>query len=216
MVERSPLSRERVLECAVDIADAEGLDAVTMRSIAKELGVKPMSLYHHVANKRAILDGIVDVVFAQIATPRPGGEWRAELHRRATSAREVLGRHPWAVVLMETSTAPGPATLRHHDAVLGTLRAAGFSLVATGHAYALLDAFTYGFAVQEAGLPFTGPEDTAEIAAGFAAQISPEDYPHMTEYAVERVMRPGYDFGDEFDFGLNLLLDALAGLAGQE
>lgn len=216
MAERSPLSRERVLECAVDIADSEGLDAVTMRSIAKELGVKPMSLYHHVANKRAILDGIVDVVFAQIAAPTPGGDWRAELHRRATSAREVLGRHPWAVVLMETSTSPGPATLRHHDAVLGTLRAAGFSLVATGHAYALLDAFTYGFAIQEAGLPFTGPEDTAEIAAGFAAQISPEDYPHMTEYAVERVMKPGYDFGDEFEFGLNLLLDALAGFAGQE
>jgi AcrR family transcriptional regulator len=206
---RAPLSRERVLGRAVAIADEKGLGALTMRSLAQELGVKPMSLYHHVANKDAILDGIVDMVFAEMELPQMDGDWRAELTRRAASARSVLRRHPWAITLMESRSTPGPATLRHHDAVLGTLRKAGFSLPMTAHAYALLDAYVYGFAVQEAALPFD--KDTApEVTEAIAAQFSPEEYPHLVELAVQHAMQPGYDFGDEFDFGLGVILDALA------
>ncbi|TRW46050.1 TetR/AcrR family transcriptional regulator [Georgenia yuyongxinii] len=207
--ERAPLSHERVLRCALALADAQGIGALTMRSLAQELGVKPMSLYHHVANKEAILDGIVDLVFAEIELPSPGGDWRTEIRRRAGSAREVLHRHPWAVALMESRSSPGPASLRHHDTMLGTLRAAGFSVEMTGHAYALLDAFVYGHAIQEAGLPFTGTDDAAEITSAIAAQFAGGDYPHMVEFATERVLKPGYDFGDEFEFGLGVVLDAL-------
>jgi AcrR family transcriptional regulator len=206
---RTPLTRERVLSCAVAIADEKGLGALTMRSLAQELGVKPMSLYHHVANKDAILDGIVDLVFAEMELPRVDGDWRAELTRRAASARDVLRRHPWAITLMESRAVPGPANLRHHDAVLGTLRQAGFSVAMTAHAYALLDAYVYGFAVQEAALPF-GPDSAPEVTASIAAQFSPDEYPHLVELATTHVMQPGYDFGDEFEFGLKIILDALA------
>ena len=206
---RPPLTRERVLSCAVAIADEKGLGALTMRSLAQELGVKPMSLYHHVANKDAILDGIVDMVFAEMELPQADGDWRAELTRRATSARSVLRRHPWAIVLMESRAVPGPANLRHHDAVLGTLRTAGFSVPMTAHAYALLDAYVYGFAVQEAALPF-GPDSAPDVTAAIAAQFSADEYPHLVELATTHAMQPGYDFGDEFDFGLGVILDALA------
>jgi AcrR family transcriptional regulator len=205
---RIPLSRQRVLDHAVAVADAGGLASLTMRSLAKELGVKPMALYHHFTNKDEILDGIVDLVFGEMELPSPDGEWRAEITRRATSARSVLRRHSWAIALMESRSTPGPATLRHHEAVLATLRTAGLSLEMTGHAYALLDAFVYGFAVQEAALPFD--TDTApEVVAAIAAQFSGGEYPYLMEYATERAMKPGYDFGDEFEFGLGVILDAL-------
>jgi AcrR family transcriptional regulator len=136
---RAPLSRERVLRGAVVVADAGGIGSLTIRSLAQELGVKPMSVYHHVANKDEILDGIVDLVFSEIELPSADGDWRSEMRRRAISARRVLRRHPWAIGLMESRTTPGPATLRHHDATVGTLRGAGFSVEMTAHAYALLD-----------------------------------------------------------------------------
>ena len=113
---------------AVAVADAGGIGALTIRSLAVELGVKPMSVYHHVANKDEILDGIVDLVFSEIDLPSPGGEWRPEIRRRSVSARQVLKRHPWAIQLLQSRTHPGPATLRHHNAVIGTLRRAGFSV----------------------------------------------------------------------------------------
>ncbi|MCK6211397.1 TetR/AcrR family transcriptional regulator [Georgenia sp. EYE_87] len=210
---RVPLSRERVLEHAVAVADAGGLGSLTMRSLAKELGVRPMALYHHFTNKDEILDGIVDLVFSEVELPAPDGEWRAELSRRAASARDVLRRHSWAIALMESRSTPGPATLRHHEAVLATLRGAGLSLEMTGHAYALLDAFVYGFAIQEAALPF-GPDTAQEVVASIAAQFSGGEYPYLAEYATERAMKPGYDFGDEFEFGLGVILDGLERLAG--
>src|SRR6202035_2851558 len=115
--------------------------ALTMRSLARELGVKPMSLYHYVAGKDEILDGIVDLVFSEIDLPAPGGDWTTQLRRRAASPRRALGRRPGAIVLMEARASPGRATLRHHDATLATLRAAGFSVPMTAHAYALLDSY---------------------------------------------------------------------------
>jgi AcrR family transcriptional regulator len=207
---RAPLSRERVVRGAVAVADAGGIGSLTIRSLAQELGVKPMSVYHHVANKDEILDGIVDLVFGEIGLPSADGDWRSEMRQRAISARRVLNRHPWAIGLLESRTTPGPATLRHHDAIIGTLRRAGFSVEMTAHAYALLDSYVYGFALQEATLPFSGPDTVAEVADPFMQRFPAGQYPHLVEMATEYVLAPGYDFGDEFDFGLGLILDALA------
>lgn len=206
---RLPLSRERVLRCAVDLADESGIAALTIRSLARSMGTKPMSLYYYVANKDEILDGIVDMVFGEIALPSPTGDWREEMYQRAHAVRSALKRHPWAVGLLESRSSPGEANLRHHEATLGTLRAAGFSLRMTAHAYALLDSYIYGFALQEAALPFDGRDTAAEITAPIVERFSTGKYPHMMEIATEHVLKPGYDFGDEFDFGLNLILDGL-------
>jgi AcrR family transcriptional regulator len=207
---RPALSRERVLQGAVAVADARGIAALTIRSLAQHLGVKPMSLYYYVANKNEILDAIVDVVFSEIDLPTVDGDWRSEVHLRATSARHVLRRHSWAIGLLESRTSPGPATLRHHDAMIGTLRGAGFSIEMTAHAYALIDSYVYGFALQEAALPFEGSDDVATVVEPMIEQFSTSEYPHLVELATEHVLRPGYDFGDEFDFGLTLILDGLA------
>ena len=205
---RAPLSRDRVLEAAIGIADAHGLPGLTMRSLARELGVQPMSLYHHVANKEEILDGVVDVVFGQIRFPADDPDWRRAIRERADPARAVLRRHPWAIGLVETRTSPGLATLQHHDAVLGSLRRAGFSIAMAGHAFALLDAYTYGFALQEASLPFDA-DTVAEVAGAMIDQFPRDQYPYLAEMAAEHVMQPGYDFGDEFGYGLELILDGI-------
>lgn len=206
---RPRLSKNRVLDAAVTIADAGGIGALTIRTLAQELGVKPMTVYHHVANKDEILDGIVEVVFSEIELPVIGGDWRLEMRRRAHSARTVLGRHRWAIGLLESRPTPGPATLRHHDVVLGTLRAAGFSRAMTAHAYALIDSYTYGFALQEASLPFEGAGAVSEMADPVVAQLAGDQYPHMAAMVSEHYLLPDYDFAEEFDFGLNLILDAL-------
>jgi AcrR family transcriptional regulator len=206
---RAPLSRERVLAGAVAVADAGGISGLTIRSLAQELGVKPMSVYHHVANKGEILDGIVDIVFSEIELPSLDGDWRAEITKRASSARSVLRRHPWAIGLLESRTSPGPATLRHHDANIATLRAAGFSVEMTAHAYALIDSYVYGFALQEAALPFES-DTLAEVAAPMMELFATGAYPHLVELTTEFVLQPGYDFGNEFAFGLDLILDGLA------
>ena len=213
---RSPLTTERVLRAAVALADREGVGSLSMRRLARELGVEAMSLYHHVAGKQALLDGMVDLVFGEIELPVDDGDWRAAMRRRAVSAREVLARHPWAIALMESRRTPGPANLRHHDAVLGCLRQAGFPVALTAHAYSILDAYIYGFALQEASLPFDTPEETAEVAAEIMDAFVADAYPHLTELAVEHVLQPGYDYGDEYHFGLELILDGLERLAGQE
>jgi AcrR family transcriptional regulator len=198
-----------VLSGAVAVADAGGIGSLTIRSLAQKLGVKPMSVYYYVANKDEILDGIVDVVFSEIELPSAEGEWQSEMRRRAISVLRVLRRHPWAIGLMESRANPGPATLRHHDSIIGTLRGAGFSVEMTAHAYALLDSYVYGFALQEASLPFRGPETVSDVAEPFMRRFSADDYPHLVEMATEFVLQPGYDFGNEFEFGLNVILDAL-------
>ena len=207
--DRPRLSRDRVLQGALAVADSGGIASLTIRSLALELGVRPMSVYHHVANKDEILDGLVDIVFSEIELPAAGGDWRAEMHRRAGSARRVLGRHRWAIGLLESRTTPGPATLRHHDAVLGTLRAAGFSREMTAHAYAMIDSYVYGFALQEASLPFEGPESVGEVAGPIMELMAGGAYPHMVDMATSYYMLPGYDFADEFEFGLAVILDGL-------
>ena len=208
-VDRVPLSRERVLACALTIADESGIAALTMRSLAQALGVKPMSLYYYVANKGEILHALIDRVFDEIGVPSEAGGWQASMRRRAGSARQALRRHPWAIGLLESRTAPGPATLRHHDATLGVLRKAGFPVALTAHAYALLDSYIYGFALQEAALPFKGADTASEVAQPIVELFSTGEYPHLVEIAAGHVLLPGYDFGDEFEIGLTVILEAL-------
>jgi AcrR family transcriptional regulator len=212
---RIPLSRQRVLRAAVALADRGGVGSLSMRKLAQELGVEAMSLYHHVANKDDILDGIVDVVFSEIDLPSGDADWRAAMRQRAVSARQALRRHPWATALMESRSTPGPANLRHHDAVLGILRNAGFSVELAAHAYSLLDAYIYGFALQETSLPFSTPEETSEVAQTIMAEFPAEELPHLTEIAVEHVLQPGYDYGNEYAFGLDLILDGLDRIRGE-
>ncbi len=181
-----------------------------MRKLGQVLGVEAMSLYNHVAGKGDLLDGMIDVVFGEIGLPAgDGGGWKRAMRRRAISAREVLGRHRWAIGLMESRRSPGPATLRHHDAVLGCLREAGFSVELTAHAYSLLDSYIYGFALQEASLPFGTEEETAQVTQEIAGKMPDGQYPYLAEMAARHVLQPGYQYGSEFEIGLDLILDAL-------
>ena len=206
---RTPLSRERVLRAAVTFADSGGISSLSMRKLGEVLGVEAMSLYNHVASKGDLLDGMIDLVFSEIGLPSAEAGWKTAMRQRAVSARQVLSRHRWAIGLMESRSSPGPATLRHHDAVIGSLREAGFPVALAAHAFSVLDSYIYGFALQEASLPFEGGEETADLARMIMARFTPEEYPHLAELTVEHVLQPGYDYGDEFDFGLNLILDGL-------
>ena len=210
---RAPLNREHVLRAAVGLADDSGIGSLSMRKLGHALGVEAMSLYNHVTNKDDLLDGMVDVVFAEIDLPAANEtDWRAAMRRRAVSARAALARHPWAIALMDSRSSPGPATLRHHEAVLGSLRRGGFSVKLTAHAFSALDSYIYGFALQEASLPFDTAEETTELAQELLANLPSDEYPHLTEMAVDLVLQPGYDHHAEFGFGLDLLLGALARL----
>jgi AcrR family transcriptional regulator len=206
--DRAPLSRQRVLDAAMAVADAGGLGALTIRSLAQELAVKPMSLYHHVANKDEILDAVIDLVFDEIDPPSDETDWRSDLRRVAISARRVLRRHPWAIPLMESRTRPGPANLRHHNAMIATLRRGGFTIQLAVHAYSLLDSYIYGFVLQEASLPFDAHTAT-DATADVLAQLGMHHYNHLAEIATKHILQPGYDYADEYAFGLDLILDGL-------
>ena len=210
---RGRLSADRVLDGAVALADEIGVDAFTIRKLADALDTKPMTIYHHVEGKQAIFDGMVDRVFAEIDRPPAKLGWRDAMRHRCLSAREVLARHWWAAPLMESRTNPGPETLGHHDAVLGCLRRGGLSLEMTAHAYALLDSYVYGFALQEANLPATGGTEMADLAETIIEPLPADVYPHLTEFTIGYVVQPGYDFRAEFEFGLDLILDALERMA---
>ncbi len=204
------LTRRQVLLAAVELADRDGLASLSMRSLARHVGVEAMSLYHHIANKEALLDGMVDIVFSEIHLPRNDRDWADEMRRRSNSGREALTRHRWAIGLMDSRSAPGPDTLRHHDAVLGCLRAGGFPVRLAAHAFAVLDAFLYGFMVQELSLPLPTGTDIAGLADQILASMPADSLPHLAELTREVVLQPGYAFGDEFGFGLELVLDGLA------
>jgi AcrR family transcriptional regulator len=180
-----------------------------MRKLGDKLGVEAMSLYNHVRNKEDMLDGMVDVVFSEIDLPPGGVDWRSAMRQRAISVRQVLTRHPWANGLMESRTTPGPANLRHHDAVLGSLRSAGFSVEMAAHAYSILDGYIYGFTLTELTLPFRKPGDVARVAGSIMERFRAGEYPHLAEMAVDRAMTPGYSYGDEFEYGLDLILDGI-------
>lgn len=205
---RLGLNRDRVLQAAVALADEAGLDGFSMRGLAQELGVVPMALYKHVANKDELLDGMVDIVFGEMDSPSAGEDWRSALRRRALSARATLKRHSWAIGLME-SRHPGPANLRHHNATMGCLREAGFSFEMAVHAYSVQDAYIYGFALQEQDLGFETPQSAGQAAQRRAETIgSLDDYPYLAEIAT-KLPESGYDNAVEFAWGLDLLLDGL-------
>jgi AcrR family transcriptional regulator len=205
---RRPLSRARVLQAAVALADEAGLEAFSMRGLAQELGVVPMALYKHVANKEELLDGMVDIVFSEIELPAGELDWRSAMCRRAISTREALKRHSWAIGMME-SRHPGPANLRNHDAVMGRLREAGFSFKMAIHAYSLQDAYIYGFALQERDTAFETPASAGEAARRRAETIGAlESYPYLAEIAT-KLPESGYDNAVEFAWGLDLILDGL-------
>ena len=207
MPRRPPLSQDRIVDAAVRVADRGGLGQVSMRNVGKELGVEAMSLYHHLAGKDALLDGLANWIFTRIELPEPGRPWRRAMTDRASSARSVLSEHPWTLGLIESRRNPGPALLHHHDTVLGSLRHNGFPLALASHAFSVIDAYVYGFVLTELNLPF----DPGEGAAEFVDQIQlPRDtYPHLTELISEQVLNRNYAYGDEFDFGLDLILDSL-------
>ncbi len=205
---RPTLTRERVLSGAIELADEIGIEAFTIRKLAASLGVKPMTIYHHVASKDEILDGMVERVFSEIELPPPDLDWRVSIRARCICARQVLNRHPWAPPLMESRTSPGPATLRHHDAVLGCLRGGGLSLELTAHAYAIIDSYVYGFALEEAHLPGGGGPEIVEVAETMSADHFGQ-YPNLNEFTSEHVLRPGYHFGNSFEFGLDLIIEGL-------
>lgn len=214
---KEPLNAERVIRAAVDLADEIGMEAFTIRKLAGALDVGPMSIYHYVATKDEIVDGMVEFVFSQIALPSADVDWRTAIRARCISARAVLNRHPWAAPLMETRMNPGPANLGHHDAVLGCLRGGGLSIQLTAHAYAVLDAFVYGFAFEEATLP---TDDDGGMTEATEQIIDVEQFasvfPHLAELATEHVFQPGYSFGDSFEFGLDLIIDGVARAAAED
>lgn len=205
----APLTRDRVLAAAISLADRKGIEALTIRALAAELDAKPMTLYHHVPGKEAVLDGMVDAIFAEIATPPPDLGWREAVRVRCLSARSALVRHPWSVPLLESRRSPGPVTLHHHEAMLGCLLGGGLSVPLTAHAYAVLDSYVYGFAIQEASVPVAGAAGDQESTEQIAAQIPAQAYPNLMRFAAEHAMQPGYSFGDSFEFGLDLLLEGI-------
>ena len=212
---RAAVTRAGVIDAAIALADESGVAALSMRKVGQAVGVEAMSLYHHVANKGDLLDGIVDRIFAEVGTASSEVDWRTAMSDRAHAARRVLRAHPWAVGLVDSRPNAGPATLAHHDSVIGALRAGGFSIADTGHAFALLDSFIYGFSSQSANLPFDDDRSASDVAEGLIHPLPNDAFPHLVELATQHVLQPGWDFEDEFDFGLELILDGLERLLGR-
>jgi len=203
------LSKQRVVVEAIRLADREGVDGLSMRRLADALGAGAMSLYHYVANKEELLDAMIDIVFEEIEPPPEETDWQSAMRREAVSTRRVLASHPWAIVLMESRTSPGPANLRHREAVTACLRRAGFSVVMATHANWLLNSYVYGFALQEVSLPFDTTDEFADMAEDvYLPQLPPDEFPYLNESAAALVAA-GYDPAEEFTFGLDLVLAAL-------
>ncbi|NUT08862.1 MAG: TetR/AcrR family transcriptional regulator [Nonomuraea sp.] len=206
---RHPLSKELVLTTAVALADEAGTGVPSMRRLAERLGVESMSLYHHFRNKDMILDGMLDLVYDEIELPADTADWQTGMRRRARSMRDALIRHPWAIGLMDSRKNPGHATLRHHDAVIGCLRSGGFSIAGAAHAFSVLDSYIYGFTLQELSLPFKSSPDLEDVAGEILEQMPRDEFPHLAEMITDQALKPGYAYADEFDIGLDLVLDGL-------
>jgi AcrR family transcriptional regulator len=209
---RAPLSRERVLRAAIDLADERGIEALSMRELGRSLDVEAMSLYNHVANKEDVLDGMVDLVISEIDLPSGAVDWKEAMRRRAISAQSVFSHHPWASALIDSRESSGPARLRYFEWVLGTLRRAGFTLEMTARAFSLLDSYIYGFGRQQLNISAEGGIEPDEIAEGFLRAIPAGEFPYLREIVVEYAMGPGHDASADFEFGLSLILDGLQGL----
>ena len=207
---RRPLTRDRVLQTAARQADEGGIESISMRKLGQQLGVEAMALYHHFANKDDLVDSMVDLVFGEIELPTSGGDWRTAMRQRAIAVRDALLRHRWAIGLMESRRRPGPANLRHHDAVIGSLRVGGFDIAMAAHAYSLLDSYIYGFALTRMSLPFeNGGGEVVDVAESMLEPFPVNTYPNLVEFITEHAMKPGYQYSNEFEYGFDLILDGL-------
>ena len=215
---RVPLSRDRVLRAAVALADDAGIESLSMRKLAQELGVVPMALYKHVANKEALLDGMVDVVVGEIDPPVHGTDWKSAVRQRILSARRALLRHPWASRVLEARTNPTPLVLGYMDSMIGMFRAGGFSVDLTHHVMHTVGSRVFGF-TQE--LFEDSPSVDPEMRATMPAEMA-QRYPYITELVMAvyhdeaSVVGPGCDDQFEFEFALDLLLDGIEQLRQQE
>jgi AcrR family transcriptional regulator len=213
---RARLNRERVLRAAVALADQEGIQALSMRRLARELGVEAMSLYNHVANKDDLLEGMLDIVTGEIEVPADGHDWKAALRRSAVSAYETFVRHPWACSLMHATPRISDARMLWMEGVLRTLRHAGFSADLTHHAYHALDSHITGFTLWLVSMPFDSHEELVDLAKTFLPTISADEYPYVIEHAQQHMEAPDPDEPSEFEFGLDLILDGLERLRDAE
>ena len=204
---RSPLTRERILGAGVDLADAEGIAGLSMRRLAHELGVEAMSLYYHVARKSDLLDGMLDIVYGEMARPAADGNWRADMRAAAISAKDTLLRHEWACRLLMDRGTPGRLRFEWMDSILGRLRAAGFSPNLTHHAYHAIDSHVVGFVLWV--LPYVAASrEQPDLAENAMRDFPIGGLPHLVEHIQQHLDdRPGDT--SEFEFGLDLLLDGL-------
>jgi AcrR family transcriptional regulator len=208
---RVPLSRERVLRAAVALADEGGVDALSMRRIARELGVVPMALYKHVSNKDELLDGMVDVVVGEIDPPPSGTDWKTAIRQRVLSARGALLRHPWTSRVIESRTDPSPMVLEYMDSMMGMFRAGGFSIDLTHHAMHAMGSRLLGF-TQEL---YDDSVDLDPEATALMVQQMAGKFPHITQLVMAiahdeaSVVGQGCDDQFEFEFALDLMLDGL-------
>ncbi len=206
---RAPLSRERVLQAAMNLADERGIESLSMRELGRRLGVEAMSLYNHVANKDDLLDGMVDLVVSEIDLPSDTVDWKEAMRVRAISAQSVFSRHPWASGLIDSRESSGPARLRYFDWVVGTLRRAGFTIEMAARAFSVLDSYIYGFGRQQLNMSAGGDTKPEEIGEAFLRAIPADEYPYLREMVVEYAMNSVHDESADFEFGLNLILDGL-------
>ena len=206
---RVPLSRERVLRAAIALADEGGIESLSMRKLGQELGVEAMSLYHHVANKDDLLDGIVDVVTSEIEVPSDETDWKEAIRRTAISSHDVFVRHRWSCSLMMRRARPSPDRIRWMEAVLRTFREAGFSADMTHHAFHALDSHITGFTLWQVSMPFETKEELVDLAEGFMQSIPADEYPYIIEHAEQHIAPSSPDGKSEFEFGLDLILDGL-------
>ena len=205
---RIPLTRERVLEAAIELADARGIEALSMRRLARALGVEAMTLYHHVANKDEILNGILEIVESEIELPAQGTHWKAALRRTALSTHDVFERHPWAAGLTLSATGERPVRYRYMNAILGTLRQAGFSPALTDHAYHALESHIAGFTLWASQLDVSADE-LPGLAERFLATIQVDELPYLVEHMYQHLEERDPDDEGSFAFGLDLILDGL-------
>lgn len=212
---RAPVNLERTLRVALTVADSEGIQAVTMRRLARELGVEAASLYHHVDGKDQILDGLVDLVAAEIEPPQLSADWREAISQRAHHTRDGLRRHPWAVSLMASRTNPGPATLRLLETGIRCFREGGFSVPLAAHGVSTVDSYVHGFVLQEVNLPFRTESELAAMTGTIMETFPASEFPYLFEMTIEHVLQPGYDYGKEFDSGLTAVLNGVAALLEQ-
>jgi AcrR family transcriptional regulator len=202
-----PLSRERILRAAIDLADKDGLESLSMRKLAQEMGVKAMSLYNYVTNKDDILDGMVDIVVGEIESPKIDGDWRDAMRRRAISAHEILLHHPWAAMVLMSRINVGSSMLQYIDMTLGCLCEAGFSFEMADHVRNVIDSHIYGFTLQELNFPIN-ESDYSEMAAEGLSIIPADKYPYLNKLT-HHVIEGSYDGIHDFAFGLELILNGL-------